>query len=59
MKHFEIGTEVAFDLNCPCGDCTCDGQDQGYSLYIIDGNEDEETLERCYIFSEEFMNKLR
>lgn len=58
-KNFKLGTEVAFDMNCPCGDLDCDGKDQGYILHIIDGTEDDDYLKRCYIFSEETMNKLR
>lgn len=57
--NFEIGTEVAFDMNCPCGDENCDNGEQGYSLHTIDGTEDEDYLKRCIVFSKETMDKLR
>jgi hypothetical protein len=59
MEKYEIGTEVAFDMNCPCGEIGCDGSDQGYILHIIDGNEEKEFLERCCVFPKEIMDRLR
>jgi hypothetical protein len=59
-NKFEIGTEVAFNMNCPCGDLECDGGiDQGYVLHIIDGTENVQFLERCTVFSEETMKNLK
>ncbi len=57
-SNFEIGQEVAYDMNCYCDDCI-DLPDQGYVLHIIDGTEDVEYLNKCCIFSEETMNRLR
>lgn len=56
--EYEIGTEVAFDMNCPCGG-DCGEEEQGYYLHTIDGTEDEDFLERCVIFSKETMEKLK
>jgi len=53
---FKIGTEVAFNMNCPCGECECE---QGYIIHIINGTETKDFLKRCVIFSEETMKKLR
>lgn len=58
MKY-EIGTEVAYDMNCYCGDLDCDNGDQGYILMVIDGTETESELERCTIFGEKTMKKLK
>jgi len=53
---FKIGTEVAFNMNCPCGECE---DEQGYITHIINGTETKDFLKRCVIFSEETMKKLR
>jgi threonine dehydrogenase-like Zn-dependent dehydrogenase len=54
---FKIGQEVAFDMNCPCGEC--EKEDQGYVIHIINGKETKDFLKRCFIFSEETMKKLK
>lgn len=59
MKKFKIGTEVAFNMNCFCGDPDCDGGNQGYILHTIDGTEEEDFLERCCVFSKEVMDSFR
>ena len=54
--RFNIGDEVAFDMNSPYED---NEPEQGYCLHTIDGTEDDDFLNRCVIFSAETMNKLR
>jgi hypothetical protein len=53
--EYEIGTKVALNTSCYCGECDCGNE---YVICIIEGNEDDDFLSRCCIFDDETMKRL-
>jgi hypothetical protein len=55
IMEYEIGTKVALNTSCYCGECDCGNE---YVICIIEGNEDDDFLSRCCIFDDETMKRL-